>query len=188
MKKDIDPLLVQFHLVHDCIRACIYVDHLVKTQRPEHAWLSICDILYSEAVTAWCSIFGTNSQESHWKRTIGGLPIPEGAKLKQFSKEMIADYIGISVSDWMKYHAEMTNFRNKRLAHFDHKTVIEDAPNITWALNSAYIYRSWLILLLKEYQKRGATIKITKTSGKDMLSVFRQQIEEICPPTSREQI
>jgi hypothetical protein len=176
----IDPLEIQFHLVHDCVRACIYADFIARNKPKGAAWLSICDMLYSEAVISWNAIFGTNSQDSHWKNMIKKLPIPNNSNIKPFCKDMILDYLKTDAVEWEKYHASMVDFRNKRLAHFDFKVVREEFPNFTWAMNSAYLYREWLISLLLEYRKTGKDIAVTETSGEAMVALFKSQISEIC--------
>ena len=175
----IDQLEVQFHLVHDCIRGCVYAASIQKCQPKGGAWLSICDMCYSEAVIAWNAIFGTNSQKAHWKHMVCNLPKPSNSKIKPFGKDMITDHLQISMKEWEAYHKSMLEFRNIRLAHFNHNTIIKSFPNITWAMESAYLYRHWLLLLLKECKKEGQEIKITDTSGKEMVALFEKQILEI---------
>ena len=175
----LDPLEIEFHLVHDCIRAAIYADYVVRIKPLKAAWLSISDMLYAEAVITWNVIFGTNSQELHWKKVTEKLPIPTNSKLKPFGKEMIIAYLGITKEEWGKYHSEMVDIRNERLTHFNYNIIRENMPNITWALNSAYLYREWLLSLLREYKNQGKNINITETTGEEMLKLFKKQIEEI---------
>ena len=176
-----NPIDVQFGIVHDCIRACVYADHIGRLREKQDAWWSIGDMCYADAVISWNHIFGTNSQKSHWKGFAELVPIPDGSKLKPFCKEMIADFLKIQVEEWCGYHKAMVEARNDLLAHFDHKTAVRKLPNITWAMHSAYLYRSWLIGLLKEYQQRGQNIKITSETGPEVLDMFRKQIADVCP-------
>ncbi len=80
----------------------------------------------------------------------------------------------------MDYHKELTDVRNKRLAHFNIYYDISELPNITWALQSAYLYREWLIAILQTYQTLGVQIKLSDTTGKEVLEIFESQIAEIC--------
>ncbi len=176
----IDPLEVQFHLVHDCIRAAVYADFIARKKPQAEAWLSICDMFYSEAIITWNVIFGTNSQNSHWKKMINHLSIPKGSKIKPFGEEIISEYLDITVEEWGKYHELMRKLRNKRFAHFDCEVIQETFPNLTWAIRSAYLYREWLISLLFEYKKSGKQKDVTKTTGEEMLKIFENQIAEIC--------
>jgi len=175
-----DPLEIQFHLVHDCIRAAVYADYMAKKKPRAEAWLSICDMFYSEAIIAWNAIFGTNSQSTHWKKITNQLQIPNGSKIKPFGKEMILEYIGATAEEWEKYHASMVDIRNERIAHFNLEFIQENFPNITWAIRSAYLYREWLISISLEYKKLGKQIDVTKTTGEEMIKLFVNQIAEIC--------
>ena len=176
----IDPLEVQFHLVHDCIRACVYADHIGRAGVKKDAWLSIGDMCYSYAILSWNHIFGTNSQQSHWKKLLANVPLPARSPLEPFGKAMIVEYLKTTDDEWDRYHAKMVEFRNDRIAHFDHSVVRDKSPNVTWALHSSYLYREWLLSLLRAHQASGRPIKITETTGEAMLALFRAQIEEVC--------
>ena len=180
MNNRIDPLEVQFGLAHDCIRACIYGNYIAKSNIKKDAWLSILDMCYSDAIISWNAIFEANSQNSHWKKLVMKAPAPERSTLKPFCKTMIIEYLETTETEWDSYHAMMVDIRNNRLAHFNHLKDIAEPPNITWALHSAYLYREWLLSLLRAYQKSGLPIKISETTGKEMLTIFNSQIEEIC--------
>ncbi len=176
----IDPLEVQFHLVHDCIRAITYADYVARKKPDAEAWLSITDMFYSEAIISWNIVFGTDSQELHWKNISKKLPIPKSSKLKPFGKEIIIEYLGITTDEWKQYHKEMVDIRNERLAHFNYNISQDTLPNVTWALRSSYLYREWLLSLLREYRKMGKSINVTETSGEEMIKMFENQIAEIC--------
>lgn len=180
MSQQIDPLEVQFHLVHDCIRACVYADHINRVKPRATAWLSIGDMLYSDAVISWNAIFGTTSQETHWKKLAESLQIPAESKLKRFDMDMIVAYLKTTQKKWAAFHASMVDFRNTRLANFNHTVVRDEFPNLTWAMHSAYLYREWLLTLLRAQQQAGRKVKTTETTGLEMLELFKDQIGEIC--------
>lgn len=180
MKSAVDPIEVQFNLVHDCIRACVYVEHIASTSSKNNASLSILDMCHSEAIIYWNQIFGTDSQQAHWKKLSEKLPIPANAKLKPFGRAMVIDSLNITEDQWKKYHQEMVGFRNNRLAHFDVAVWYESPPNLDWALQSAHLYREWLLDLLRAYQAEGRDIGISKTTGEQMLDLFRSEIATIC--------
>ena len=175
-----DPIEVQFGLAHDCIRACIFADHIARTNPKEDAWLSICDMCYSDATIAWNSLFGSNSQSSHWKKITESLPIPSSSKLKPFGLLMILEKLGATEVEWKAYHKSLVDFRNNRLAHFRTEVSSVEQPNITWMLDSACLYREWLIQLLRAQQREGKNIKVTETTQEEMLAMFRRQISEVC--------
>ena len=176
----IDPIEVQFHLAHDCIRACIYAGFIAKIKPKKDAWPSICDMIYSEAIMTWNSLFGTDSQTSHWKKLVDKIPLPPNSSLKPFGKEIIVEHLKTTEKEWGQYHTSMLDFRNKRLAHFDHNVAMEELPNITWAMRSACLYRKWLLSLLQEHKNAGSNIQITKITEEEMLEKFKTQISEIC--------
>ena len=175
-----DPIEVQFGLAHDCIRACLFADHIARTKPKLEAWLSICDMCYSDAVIAWNSLFGSKSQSSHWKKIAESLPIPSSSKLKPFGLSMLLTYLGATEEQWKAYHKSLVDFRNNRLAHFRTEVSSVEQPNITWMLHSACLYREWLIQLLKAQQREGRNIMVTETTQKEMLAMFRRQISEVC--------
>lgn len=170
----------QFGLVHDCIRACVYADHIDRITHKKDAWLSLGSICYAEAIITWNHIFGANSQKSHWKRFTKLVPVPEGSRLKPFGPQVIACYLDIPVETWASYHASLVSVRNDLLAHFDHESKMGQLSNLTWAMHSAYLYRSWLISLLNEYCSRGCNIKVTSELGPEILDIFQRQISEVC--------
>ena len=178
-----DPLEVQFHLAHDCIRACVYADYIATTRPLGDAWLSISDTLYSDAIITWNKLFGTNSQESHWKRVSPSLVVPADSTLRPFDSSLILEFIGTSKAEWEAFHAAVVDFRNKRLVHFDATVNRENFPNITWLLQSARLYRCWLLAALTEQVRAGATVSITDTTDEQMMQTFRMQIAAICPLT-----
>lgn len=176
----IDPLRVQFDLLHDCIRGCTYGDFIMRKPEKKDAWWSICDMCYADAVLSWNSIFGVDSQESHWKKFTEANPVPSGSRLKPFSSELIAQGLGISDQQWAEYWRQMGRMRNKRLAHFDHNAGLQQYPNITYALHSACFYRNWLRELIAEMHKTGESISFDGPTNDEMLSQFRTQIEAVC--------
>lgn len=175
-----DPIEVQFGLAHDCIRACVFADQIARTNPKEEVWLSICDMCYSDAVIAWNTVFGSNSQKSHWKQIAESLPIPSSSKLKPFGLPMLLEYLGTTELQWKAYHKSLVDFRNNRLAHFRTDVSSVEQPNVTWMLHSACLYREWLILLLNAQQREGKNIEVTETTQTEMLSMFRRQISEVC--------
>lgn len=176
----VDPIKVQFNLAQDCVRACVYVEHIASVSSPHNAWVSIRDMCYSEAILSWNQIFGTDSQQAHWKKLSKALPIPVNAKLKPFGREMVIDGLSITKEQWSKFHKDMVAFRNNRLAHFDCCIRHENPPNLRWALQSACLYREWLLDLLRAYLAEGHEVGISKITGKQMLQFFRSEIVAIC--------
>jgi hypothetical protein len=137
-------------------------------------------MLYADAVISWNAIFGTSSQETHWKVIAEGLVIPTGSTLNPFGLDVIVDYLKTTPEKWKAFHKSMVDFRNTRLAHFNPHVIREVFPNLTWVMHSAYLYREWLLSLLRARQQAGESIKVTETTGQIMLELFKTQIAEIC--------
>lgn len=180
MSKGIDLIAVQFGLIHDCIRACVFCDYIMRKQEKQDAWWSIADMSYADAIVSWNGIFGVNSQESHWKKFTKQEAIPSESKLKPFSTELLLQHLGMSSNEWKKYWRTMTQMRNKRLAHLDHGFSMKSYPNITNAMHSACFYRTWLRTLIEEQQKFGESIAFDGPTNDELIQLFRSQIEEIC--------
>jgi len=180
MTTHVDRIEVQFGLAHDCIRACVYGNYIARRKSTCAAWLSLMDMCYTDAVITWNQLFGTDSQHAHWKAFTAMIPVPSGSQLKPFGREVICNYIGIDERQWSSYHEAMIRTRNNWLAHFDHRSPLTDLPDLTWALHSAYLYRAWLLELLKEYRRRGHNLVIDETPGEVILNMLEEQISEIC--------
>ncbi len=115
----------QFGLVHDCLRACVFGDYLTKKNSKHGAWPSIADMCYSDAVISWNSIFGVYSSETHWKTFVSKIEIPKGDELKDFNKDMIIEYLGITETTWGAFHKSMVDARNTRIVHLNTKQKIQ---------------------------------------------------------------
>jgi len=116
----IDLIDVQFDLAHDCIRACVYGDHIARTTPKKDGWWPMMDMCYSDAVISWNAIFGSNkSQKAHWKGFVTDLAVPARSNLRPFGSDMIVKYLDTTHEQWDAYHKELVNYRNHRLAHFD---------------------------------------------------------------------
>lgn len=175
-----DPIDIQFGLVHDCVRACIFADHISRTKPKEVAWLSIADMCYADAIISWNAIFGTDSQDSHWKKHAQLFEVPDGSKLKPFGLEMILAYLKTTKEQWRLYHTKLVAYRNDRLAHFSLKSPDPDPPDLTWALKSACLYRRWLTDVLRAQKSAGKEFDVTSTTEAEMLALFKTQISEVC--------
>ena len=176
----VDPVDVQLHLVHDCLRACVYADHIARRGRPETAWLSLSDVLYAEAVICWNGLFGSYGQPSHWTQLTERLPVLDESNLRPFSAEIITEHLEVSTAEWGQYHRAMMDARNDWLAHFNWKAGVISPPSLSWAFQSACLYRTWILSLLQEYRAQGVDIEITETTSRDVADQFRGQIAEIC--------
>lgn len=170
-----NELEIQFGIIHDCMRGTIYGDFLGRKELSNSAWPSIMDMCYADAIISWNQVFGQRSQDTHWSKFVKKLKLPEGTKLKPFTKQIILDYLEITDEEWKIYHCSMVKMRNIRIAHINISESL-DVPNTTWALHCCYIYREWLIQALHILKENGLDIKITEDKSKQVLLTFKEQI------------
>jgi len=175
-----EDLKIQFGLTHDCIRACVFCDHIIRVRPKQEAWISFADICYTDAVLTWTQLFGTNCENTHWKKFVGKFArLPQ--KLKPFSSDLICEYLEIERSQWNRFHSQMVDTRNKRLAHIDAVYDLGDFPGLDWAARSCFLYREWLLMLLNEASEPNEDPTKEPHTGPEMLELFKRQIREVCP-------
>lgn len=171
---------IQFGLTHDCIRACVFCDHIARARPTADAWISLADICYSDAVITWAQLFGTDSEDTHWKNFVAKLSsLPPD--LKAFSSFLICEYLEIEKRDWESFHTQMVQTRNKRLAHIDRFHDLGEFPGLDWAARSCYLYREWLLKLLDEATEPNADAENEPHSGREIMEIFKRHISEVCP-------
>ncbi|MCU8091650.1 hypothetical protein L5M18_08745 [Shewanella sp. SM20] len=169
----------QFQIIDNGLRGCVFGDYIVRNNTDnDHAWGSIMNMCYAEAVISWNQIFGQTSQETHWSKLVSQITIPPGDKLKIFNKEMILKYLKISEDEWVKYHQSMVDFRNVRIAHLNIQHTIEVIPDITKAMHCLYLYREWLTEVLHFGVRQGFNIKICNDKAADTVRCYKEQIHK----------
>lgn len=82
------------------------------------------DAYLLRSVTIWCMVFGTDSNEIHWKKVL------LGDNERQGFKDRLRDELGLDDKSWAKYWDSMLGFRNNYVAHVkvggDHPPVPND--------------------------------------------------------------
>ncbi len=139
------PLQQQFNIVHDCIRSCVFFDHIHRQKPIDGAWLSLKGMCYSDAIITWNKLFGVWGQETHWKKFVPTIKMPVNGEFEPFTKEKMIDAIDMTESQWTTFHQSMKDTRNTRIAHFNLTQELNSLPNIKWVLLSACFYREWLV-------------------------------------------
>ncbi len=101
-----------YRIWKDCIyHYCAYIelsknfDHL---KGDKEFWVYTCDAHFQMIVVRWCMIFGSYSNETHWKK----LKLDE----KEFSEYLLKE-LQISLAEWYIYWVKMKNFRDEYIAH-----------------------------------------------------------------------
>jgi hypothetical protein len=97
---------------------------------------TIANALLGDAAVSWCKVFGSNREQTHWKTVI-----PDEV---EFRKRLHA-YLSSSEADFTAYWKEMTNFRNKIIAHFDYSEFRSGrTPSFEIAKESAYFAHKYI--------------------------------------------
>ncbi len=178
----IDEWEIQFGLIFDCVRASVYGNY-ISEQKPQKdsAWWGLRDSCYLDAVISWTQLFGTNNEETHWKKFVSRVSIPTGEPLMPFNKDLILVNLKISNAEWCQYHRQMLDFRNTRLSHLNMNHEMVNYPKLTYAVDSAMLYRHWLIEALKVGKRHGyvqADLKISTDKKRVIIMDFNNKIAE----------
>lgn len=75
------------------------------------------------AVLSFCKIFGSKSEESHWKKFI----------LEQYHQRVIDEVVlktFKNLDDWESYWQNVTNFRNNYINHLTSEAFIHNVPEL----------------------------------------------------------
>jgi hypothetical protein len=104
-------------------------------------WRSTCDAHLELAAVAWCKVFGSYGEDTHWTKT----PIGNAAEqaTENFRCKILSE-TGFTQQQWETYHKEMLEFRHKYVAHVVvNKPFNEPVPRFEPALQVAYAYQEW---------------------------------------------
>ena len=98
-------------------------------------WKYTIDAHILRSIIDWCMVFGTDSNEVHWKK----------AALNDFTQSDFRSYllksIGLSLEQWSDFRSNMMDFRNKYATHnvFPYPSM----PIMDTALRVAVTYDNW---------------------------------------------
>lgn len=97
---------------------------------------SISNALLSDAAISWCKVFGANAEETHWKVVVGD---------QERFKEFLFGQLNVTKGEFRTYWQEVTNFRNKVVAHFDSEYFSSGStPSFELAMKSSAITHRYL--------------------------------------------
>ena len=174
-----NSLKIQFGLVNDCLRACVFGSFLDEKKPHDNAWDTFCDMCYSDVLLSWNCIFGTRSQETHWRNFVSEIQIPRNEEFHPFKKQLILEHLNVTEKEWDEYHNSMVTARNERIAHINIGEKVLKLPNILFAMNSCQRYREWLIEYCVMLNKHDSSIRVSKTSSSDVCRLYLTEIEKI---------
>lgn len=107
-------------------------DELSKISSQEF-WVFTINAHYYQAINLWCMIFGTNKNETHWKKL--GLS-------KEFTPIVLAA-VDLTDKEYKNYWESVIEWRNKYSAHRV-PNFREDTPDLKLARKVVLLYEEWV--------------------------------------------
>ena len=126
-------VLVRFihHLAYYRTLWRVYRDLQLKSE----FWKYTIDAHILQAIVDWCMVFGTDSNELHWKRVVS-----DDHTQSAFRSHLL-NTIGLSLEQWSDCRLNMMEFRNKYAAHSN--MPYPPAPTMDTALRVVTTYDEW---------------------------------------------
>jgi len=107
-------------------------------------WRSTCDSHIEVATIAWCKVFGSYNETTHWTKTTND------EQARNAFRCLLSSRTCLDQAQWTAYHKTMLEFRDKYVAHFDvNKHFESPVPQFANALEVAYVYQEWVRDLIK---------------------------------------
>ena len=94
--------------IHTFFSMANYLNILDKDPYIYSPFRNICNALLGDATVRWCQVFGTDSEENHWKKTLSN---HDEIRLG------LLDCADIDINIYKKYHDDMIDFRNNGISH-----------------------------------------------------------------------
>ena len=107
-------------------------------------WIRTIDAHLLRAVTDWCMVFGADSNEVHWKKTV-----PDESDQSAFRSRLL-NHLSLNRDGWDAYWAGMTTFRNDFAAHRVTSSRYPVVPKMDTALQVVFAYDQWFRDALRE--------------------------------------
>ena len=102
-----------------------------------HPYTHITNTLLCDATIQWCKLFGTNSENSHWKKLV---------KDQNEFRTYLLESIQLEQVDFTSYHTSMLTFRDKWVAHYESSFPHGIVPEFDIALRSSMALQEYLKL------------------------------------------
>ncbi|QYF82839.1 hypothetical protein KY492_00510 [Brevibacterium sp. PAMC21349] len=96
-------------------------------------WVYTINAHYFQSINLWCMIFGTDNNETHWKKL----------RLEGQLKPIILSKLELSEKDYDLYWNSLVEWRNKYSAHRV-PGFIENTPDLKIARMVVFIYEDWV--------------------------------------------
>jgi hypothetical protein len=122
--------------------------------------IELSNSLSDRIILLWCSMFGVDSEDGHWKKLI---PINDHESFKKSIQ--LACFI--NEYEQKVFWDELTNFRIKYLAHSSIQTSWTH-PNIDYCFSTATLFYNWI-------NKDDCLTSINPTAPKSLRTVFEER-------------
>ena|SRR5258708_20821996 len=132
------PIVKEFvyHLVYYRALGAAYSRHQLKSE----FWAATINAHLIRAVIVWCMVFGSDSSDIHWKRLSDKTP----AKFRAGFYKGLEQRTGFDKLRWERLRKQMTDFRNKFVAHHELIDPLPVVPLLDGALDVVYFYDNWV--------------------------------------------
>lgn len=118
-------------------------------------WRSTCDAHLKLATVAWCNVFGSHKEDTHWTKTPS-----DNTHARQDFRNRVLSETHFSQGQWETYHTEMLDFRDKYVAHLDLRSPFSSpVPHFDPALQVAYAYQVWASEVIRPVLLSQPTLK-----------------------------
>ena len=124
-----EVLKKQYPILHDYIYHYIAYKELISVieqLKGDEFWIRTTDAHIKTAIISWCMVFGSDSNETHWKKLIIN---EREIKCKDFRNNILKE-CNLNSNGWDSYWKELKNYRNDFVAHrkleFDQPTPFLD--------------------------------------------------------------
>lgn len=134
----------QFPLVQLFLHHVIYFRELKKAYASSGLeswfWTYTMNAHLLQAAITWCMVFGSDGcNQTHWKK----LSLKDCQDLQSSFRKRLQEATGLSLAAWNEYWSEMSEFRNKYVAHRELQ-YDKPVPDFSNAINVAFFYDRWI--------------------------------------------
>ena len=105
----------------------------------QNFWIYIYNNSIDMAVLDWCHLFGSHSDDLHWKKIV--------PNIIEF-REDLYKHLETNETTWIVYRDNLKGYRDKNVAHIEIRP-LTNIPDMTFALDSVSFYYGSVIKVLK---------------------------------------
>jgi hypothetical protein len=105
-------------------------------------WRSTFNNAIDLAVLDWLHLFGSHSDDLHWKRVVDNTKI---------FRDGLLNYLGLDETEWKVYRQKVKEYRDKDVAHIELRP-LSQVPDMTPGLKAANYYYKHVLLELATFR------------------------------------